>query len=286
MLSTALATLLTAGPARAVDVGPGDYTALPAGTNLAIGYLQYVNRGLLDVRGVGQVRDSRLDSVVGIARFVHYTDILGVRVDPQILIPFGVLYNGRAGGQTLSSVGGLFDPIIAATAWVLNQPDQRRWLGITPFLTIPVGSYGRGRALNPGGNRWQGTLQLGFIQGLNENWTFDLNVDTTFYGDNARAGTARQRLSQDNSYQVQPWIRYKLSPTSEVSLGYSGTFGGYQQVNGFTNGTATVIHTIRAAYQQFVTPTLQLQGIIARDISVSGGFRQDLYLQARILKVF
>lgn len=281
-----LVAFLSVRPASAIDVDPGDYTTVPAGTTLAVGYYQYATRGKLDVRGVGNVPDSRLDSQVGIARFVHYTDVFGVRVAPQILLPFGGLYNAQAGGQTLPSVGGLFDPILALPIWALNQPGQRRWLGIAPYLSLPIGSYGRDRPLNPGNGRWTGILQVGFVQGIDENWSFDLTVDTTFYGDDSRSGRARQRLSQSNSYQVQPWIRYRISPSSEVALGYSGTFGGFQKLDGISNGAATIAHTVRLSYSQFLSPTWQLSGRIGRDISVSGGFRQDFFLQARLLKVF
>lgn len=46
--SAVLATLLlSSGAALAVDVDAGDYTALPAGTNLAMAYYQYATRDAL-----------------------------------------------------------------------------------------------------------------------------------------------------------------------------------------------------------------------------------------------
>ncbi|WP_235595634.1 transporter [Pseudomonas syringae] len=49
-------------------------------------------------------------------------DIGGITVDPQILLPFGHVYDARIGGQSLGSASGMGDPIVGATFWLVNQP--------------------------------------------------------------------------------------------------------------------------------------------------------------------
>ena len=128
--SAAVALACAAMPAHAIDVDAGDYTALPAGTNLGLLYYQHAERDKVYAGGT-QVAGGRLNSDIGILRYVHFMDIGGFTVDPQILLPFG----GLRGSKDLSALGsgaGVADPIPAATVWLLNQPEQKRYFGITP----------------------------------------------------------------------------------------------------------------------------------------------------------
>ncbi len=156
----AVVALAFAVEAGAVDVEPGDYTALPAGTNLLIGYYQYATRDKLYSNGNQVGINAKLDSHIGIARYVRFVDIGGYIVDPQILVPFGEL-KAKDDLSALGSTSGVADPILAATVWVINKPKEGEYLGITPFVWVPIGSYDNNKALNLGQNRWQFALQAG-----------------------------------------------------------------------------------------------------------------------------
>lgn len=287
LLSLATAALLLgATSAKAIDVDPGDYVAAAPGTNLGLLYGQYAKRTKLNTTTQGDIPSSQLESEVGIARFVHFTEIAGITVDPQILVPFGTLNNAQIDGQSVKDSYGIGDPILAATAWLINDPKQNRYLGITPYVWLPIGTYREGATFNIGENRWKGAIQAGLVQGITDKVTFEFIADATFYGDNKNAGTGHQTLSQDESFQIQPWLRYNFTPTQAAAVGYSGTFGGTQELDGTSNGFKTSEHQLRLQYQGFVTPTVQLLGTVATDVAASGGFREDFRTNFRILKMF
>ena len=91
-LSTLLASL---APLAQADVkpDPGDYTALPQGTDVVVLYQQNP-RGDKVYSGGRKVADNLdLDLTVGVLRLIHFTEFFntGRTWDPQIVIPFGYL---------------------------------------------------------------------------------------------------------------------------------------------------------------------------------------------------
>ncbi|QNT69400.1 transporter [Defluviicoccus vanus] len=273
--------------AAALDVDPGDYAAAAPGTNLALGYALFGWNNSFKTKTGDRISNSSLNTQIGILRLVHYTDLLGITADPQIFITFGALNNGKLGGENLDSSFGLGDTIIASTFWFINQPDEKRWLGFTPFFFFPTGKYQDGKPLNVGENRFKQVLQVGFVQGFAEKWTTDLIADTTFYEDNDDYGErGKQTLSQDNSYQLQAWLRYAITPNWQVGGGYSGTYGGVTEVNGDSNGGATRVQQLRLITQYFPEPSLQLQAGVTTDVWAQGQFKEVFGLRFRIMKVF
>ncbi|NJO67478.1 MAG: transporter [Rhodospirillales bacterium] len=282
------AGLMTALPpaAEALDVDPGDYVAAPPGTSLALGYALFGWRNRFETKTGDRLDNSSLNSQVGILRLVHYLDI-GITIDPQIFITFGALNNGRLDGENLNSSFGLGDTIIASTFWFVNQPEQKRWLGFTPFLFFPTGKYQSGRVLNVGENRYKQVLQVGFVQGFLDKWTVDLIADTTFYQDNNDAGPdGNDTLEQKNSYQAQAWLRYAITDKWQVGPGYSGTWGGSAKVDGDSNGAATRAQQLRLITQYYPEPTLQLQAAVVTDVWAQGQYKETFGLRFRVMKVF
>ena len=138
------ATALTATGAQAVEVDAGDYTALPAGTNLGIVYYQHAQRDKLYSGGNRVPINPGLDSDVGILRGVHFMDIGGYIVDPQFLLPFGKL-KAKDDLSALGTGSGTGDLILAATVWLVNDPKAKTYVGLTPFLYLPTGTYDRNK---------------------------------------------------------------------------------------------------------------------------------------------
>jgi hypothetical protein len=281
---------------RAVNVDPGDYVALPPGTNLLVDYLQYGNDDSINIQGVGNL-PAHLTSEIGIFRAVHYDTLFGVTVDPQILIPYGSLNSVRINAAPENSSSGLGDPILAMTFWPVNRPATSTYLGITPYLTLPLGEYRRSDAINLGSNRYQGDLQLGFetafgSDGLANRIALALYADANFSSANTRSeiqspsGPAQATLTQSTGYQLQSWLTYKADGSTSVSVGFSATAGGRQSVDGLPNGFRTEERQIRFETQKFVTTRWQLLGELTHDVHVTGGFRQDIGVNARLLYVF
>lgn len=288
--TTAGALLLILGcatcpSAHALDVEAGDYTALPAGTNLGLVYFQHSTRDSLYANGKKVPINAGLDANVGLLRGVHFMDIGGYIVDPQFILPFGNL-QARNDTSFLGGASGAGDAILGATVWLVNQPKTDTYFGITPWLYVPTGSYDRTKAINLGENRWKFALQAGFITGLSENVSLDLIGDVTTFGKNREFGAASATMSQNPLYQAQGFLRYKIKPTWDLRLGVSHASGGETSVNDVAQNdkVRTTKFTIGSAW--FAAPTIQLMANYGRDTSVENGFRENNRLNLRLLKIF
>lgn len=285
-LAAAVLACLCTGPmtAHAVDVDAGDYTALPAGTKLAIGYLQHAQRNKLYAGGDRVPGNNKLDSDVGIVRGVYFTEIAGYIVDPQFLLPFGKL-KGKGDLSVLGSESGVADLLLAATLW-LTPPGGKTHFGITPFVWVPVGSYDRNAALNLGENRWKFALQAGYITPLTDSLTIDVAADFTLFGKNDDFGPLGQTQKQKVMFQAQSWLRYALSAATDLRLGVSHTAGGETKVNGASQDDRTATTKIAFGVASFVGPKTQLLGTVGQDISVRNGFKENARLNLRVLQIF
>lgn len=277
---------IAAGCAQAIDIDAGDYTALPEGTNVGLLYMQHAERNSLHGNGHQIPGNNGLDSDIGILRLIHFTKIGGYTVDPQLLLPFGKLNGTGDMSAPLGQGSGTGDLILAATVWTINEPENKRYLGITPFLIAPTGTYDAAKALNLGENRWKYALQLGFIQGVGDKLTFDLAADVTAYGTNNQANAAGQSLTQAASYQVQGFMRYALSPGWDLRAGLSRTRNGETKLDGVGQGNASTIDKLQLGTAVFVGPKTQLLATWGRDLSVDNGFKEATRVNLRLLQVF
>ncbi len=281
-----LGTCLTCSrPAGALDLDAGDYVPAGAGTTLGLLYLQYAERDQLYQSGHRLADAPGLDSQIGILRLVHYTDLGGYRVAPQLLLPFGRL-DGRHDGGTLGDSSGLADPILAMPLWLINQPEQRRFFAITPYLFIPAGRYDHDRALNLGENRWKLNLQAGYVTGIDADLALDLAADVTFYGRNDSYGAAQWSRRQKPSYQYQGFLRYPLGKTVDLRAGLSYQHGGENHMNHSWMNDSQRTAKWSAGFSWFVAPKTQLAASFGRDITVDNGFREQARLNLRLLQVF
>jgi hypothetical protein len=281
---------LASACAGAVDIDVGDYNAAPVGTNMAAWYQQYGHSSRFDPDGgLSQRGATGLSSNVGILRLIHFGQIGGFTIDPQVLLPVGHLYNAQVGGQSMGHASGMGDAIVGATLWLVNQPDagaSGRYLGVTYLLTVPTGHYDKGSALNMGANRYQHDLQIGWVQPLQGKLGLEVYGDAIVYGNNDDAGDGRQRLEQDATYQVQTNLRYDFNPASRVALGYSASAGGKQFLDDVYTGQKTQVQQVRLEYQQMALKNLQLSAQLTHDTHVVGGFHEDVGVNLRALLLF
>ena len=283
-----ISTTLLPGVAQSVEIAtdPGDYTPLPGGVNLGILYGQYATRDAAYADGDRIPAEAGLDTTIGLARLVHYMDIGGIIVDPQIIIPFGKVELTEPFGPLQStSESGVGDPIIGATAWVLNNPYDQQWVGLSAFASVPVGQYDEDKGpVNVGENRWKGIFQAAYVKHLGNSVVLDLIAEYSVYGDNDDfLGFKRE---QEDAQSLQGHLRYLLSKQSHVALSYYHSFGGETTVGGQDQDDRVNTNRWLATYATFVDPTVQLQVQAGQDISVENGFEEDTRVNIRVLKVF
>jgi hypothetical protein len=283
-LASALCVCLVAPVARAIDVDPGDYTGLPAGTNLGVLYGQFAERNSVYAGGSRVPINPGLDSEIGILRPVHYMNVGGYLADVQFLLPFGHL-SAKDDLSPLGGAHGVGDLILASTLWLVNNHDTRTYFGITPFLYVPTGSYDKNSALNLGENRWKFALQAGFSTPLIDKVLFDSYADVTLYGNNNEYGPRGQTLAQNPSYQLQGFLRYTVSTAWDLRGGISYSFGGESRVDGSTQDDRLKTWKFQVGTGWFVTPAVQLLAMYGRDFSVENGLKESNRVNLRVMKV-
>lgn len=272
-----------AGEARAIDISPGDYTYLPAGTNIGLAYLTYQSASSFRDKAGNSFPDSKGEAAIGIARLVHYGETAGVGWGLQAFVPFGAISQARIGGADLAKADGLGDLVLGATLFPIHSADPTgTTIGITGYLGLPTGNYSPTKA-SVGSGAFTFTPQLGINQGLGNGFFLDVALDGSFYGDHTNDGIS---VKQDPTLQTQAYLRYAVSKATSVSFGYSGTFGGQIYFNGIAGLTKTREDQLRLFANTFVTQTLQVQGMIGTDVSATGGFKNAIVTQIRILKIF
>lgn len=286
VLAAVACCALTSQSAHAIDIDAGDYTALPEGTNVVALYGQHAQRNSLYAHGDQANGNNGLDSNIGVLRIIHFTKIAGYIVDPQILLPFGELKAKGDVAPVLGKGSGVADAIFAATVWTINDPANRRYLGITPFVYAPIGNYDRNKALNLGENRWKYALQVGYIQGISEKFTVDLAADVTAYGKNNRANTAGQSLEQNQSYQLQAFLRYDLRPGIDLRAGLSRGYSGSTKLDGNIDKLGNRVDKFQLGTAAFITPTTQVMALWGKDLTVSNGFKENSRINVRLLQLF
>lgn len=275
-----------AGGAKAQEIEPYEFTPLPAGTNLAIGYYVYGHNTDFNVARGRTIKGSGLEINIGVARFVHFVELGGHPAGVQVIQNFGSLSAAHIDGQRLGSAFGAQDTTLSAFIWPYVNTATKTNVNTTVFVSPPVGSYDGRSPINLGANRWRGAIQLGLTQGVGDHFAFDAEYDVQIYGDNGNEVPGNRRLSQDPTHRVQLWANWRWNAAFTTSIGYEGFFGGNQKVNGFLNGAKTEEQRIRANAALFLSPRLQTMLEVNHDVHVVGGFKQDIGATLRVLYVF
>jgi hypothetical protein len=269
----------------ALDTDADDYVALPAGTSLGLLYFQNVQRDALYLNGSRVPGSQGLDSNTGILRVAHFTKIRDYVLDPQFILPLGN-ERGTGNASSLGSVSGVGDLILAATTWIVNNDKTNTYLGLTPFLFLPTGTYESKRPLNWGENRWKLTLQGGGQRGITDKLSLVLIGDTTIFGDNSDFGSHSAKLKQDPLYQGQFYVRYTFSEKIDSFVGYSVLVGGATTVNGVgqDDRQRETKFSIGGGYN--FTPDIEMFGAYGQDISMANGFKESRRFNLRLSKTF
>ncbi|NAR48995.1 transporter [Acinetobacter haemolyticus] len=271
-------------PAYAIDVDAKDYLPAPDGTNVFLFYGQYAQRDALYAGDKKVESDPKLESTVSLFRFVHFTKFKDYVIAPQITIPVGKLKASKDISALGESSGVLGDIILANTVLLYNEPEKGKVWGVTPFLTLPTGSYDKNDALNMGENRYKFTFQTSFVNKFTDKLGTDLSADVTFYGKNDEYGQ-NSTLKQDPGYQLQADIFYDIHNNFDLRAGVSYLNAGETKVENVTADAAEQTK-IWFGSQISLNPKSSLILMVGRDIKVENTFRENARFNLRYTYAF
>lgn len=269
--------------AMVIETSPGDEPALPPGIDLGVLYYQHVNRNNYYVDGNRVDQPFGLTTDVGIARWVHWTTLLGFTVTPQVIVPFGSLRLHSGGGTVRSSGAG--DPFVGSEIWFVNNPVTKRYFALGLYVSAPLGAYDANKGgANLGSNRWVQVTHLSYSQNLIGSLFLDMTGELAIYGTNNNylGGTYKQRPTAG----LQTHLRYDLSKATTLGVSYFHSAGGRTTLDGVQQSGSSVADSYRVSAAHFLTPTLQLEGEFGQDIRVTNGAKENVRLNFRLTKVF
>jgi len=271
-----LYTLLVA-PTVALAVNSRDYIPLPDNTFLFCTYFKHISANKLFSNGKTASRDYNLTENLGILRPVYYMNIGkalygdgGFRIDPQALIPFGEVHlDGSGVGGAQLSTSGIADPTVFATFWFANDPKNKFWAGISPYITLPLGEYDKNRALNLGNHRWAIKPELGVVKGFGEKTYLDLILNGEFYTDNDK--NLGGKLKQDPLLGAEVHLSYDISKQWYASVDYFYSYGGETKVAGAWQKNTANNHGLGLSLFWLIGSNNQLMIEYRDDFSVKNG---------------
>ncbi|WP_325950258.1 transporter [Pseudomonas putida] len=282
-IAVAPALLMVSCAAHALDSSPGDYAWLGDNAKVAVLYAQYQHARTFSADGAGEVPNSEFESALGIFRSVYYKSFGDMRMSFQFFVPFGGFPTAKVGGVNQPTAEGLGDLTLGSTFYPFASAEPTgTTLGLSLFVTTPTGNHDSSK-VSMGGGGWAVTPQIGLIQGLGNNFYLNAIVDVAWRESVSDGG---MKDSSEPATQVQTYLTYKFTPGTSFSVGYSGRFGGERSLGDVYTGTKTRNDQLRLFADTFVSPTLQVQGMIGHDIYAEGGFKSDAVIQVRLARLF
>ena len=294
VLSMAVSALTMSPAAWALDVDPYTYFQLPSGQSSLVLANTVAESNNFRYSGTnarytqaGAANNSHLTSDNAIAHYTGFYEVDGVMVDPHVVIPYATANHARLGGTDLDGDTGWANPLLALVIAPIHNADNSRVLGVGLASYVPMGHYQPAKSIGVSDHRWREIVQITGIHDIAPQWSASFTFDTTFYGDNPNGGlTGSQRVTQQNSYQFQPWLRYQPVPAFSVALGYSQTFGGKQYLDNVEDGIECNNRQIRIDLAGALSERMFLGLQLARDMVTDGGYRESFVMINRFTILF
>lgn len=278
----ALAAWPFAAAAAVNDMMPTDYVTLPGGYTSVTAYAFFRDIDGLYVRGHRSPRVGA-DAQIAAIRYSHFLEGMPLPTALTAIVPVArATIEPPLPAGFNDQASGLADPRFSLTVWPISDPDHTHYLGFTAMVLPPLGDYHRHDALNIGENRWQAVLLLGWTRALNERWTLDVTPEIAWYGDNERY-LGHNRLSQDLSYALTGYLRYRVAPQHQLMLGGQWNEGGATELNGRDFGGEPGQRKLYAGWMASAGANAQFMLRYAHDLEVENGQRFDNELMLRML---
>ncbi|MDF5893907.1 transporter [Pseudomonas syringae pv. syringae] len=271
---------------HALEITAGDYEPLPVGMNALLVYAQHAESSDFYSNGQKVSDDFRLKTDVSLLRYIHSFALSNNAViEPQFILPYGHLKAGRE-ASALGQTTGAGDLILGAPVkWTLATANKDVF-SVAPYLYLPTGSYENDDTLNLGENRWRLLLQAAYIHHFNARWALDTAADLSWFSDNDDYGSGSDTLEQKTRYEYQAYLSYNVSPQTRFAVGGGHIDGGENRVGGVNQDDQLSTTYLRVSATHMLTPSIQVQAVLGRDVEVEEGFREKSRLNLRLAKLF
>jgi hypothetical protein len=263
------ATLSAALPAQAgTEIYPGDFIALPAGTQVLsfYQYERYFEGYYFNGERVGGAEVTGRASVAAYTRYGQLGDMISAWT---VMLPY--IQAHKTAGTLPSWFGdrssGLSDLRFKYSVWPINDPERGRYAALTGIWQPDTGKYENTQVLSPGDNRNRLTFQFAWIEPLSKTLSLELIPEISFQGDNRDYVGAY--MKQEKAYALTGYLRWQFAGPWAASIGFQSNGGGDQIIDG--------VRQYNQPDQQRVL--LGVSTMLAPDIAASLRYSHDLSVQ-------
>lgn len=274
--------LLLAAPPQAWAFDARDYVPLPPDTVLLAFYYNHSWGEDLYSKDHKVSSSADLKSNVALIRPIYYTELFGITVDPQFILPVGEVELM----DTQSS--GIGDLTLAATFWVLDNKEDHYFLGYTPYVNLPTGAYDRDKIVNLGANRYSTKQELCFGLGSGSGLWWELAGNVEFFSENddaAGADGSKVTSRKDPVLGAETHLSYDFFKGFFASLDYYYKYGGETTLDGSRQDDEANTHTLGVSGAYMITPRTQFLMNVKQDLSVRSGVK-TCNVEARLAFIF
>lgn len=275
-------TVLLAIATNSYALQPRDYLPRPDGvTALQLLHLQTSGYEVYQ-NGTRASDQFNLNSTIEVLLPVHYSTFMGMPSIVEGIIPFGeVTLDGAAVGNASLSTSGLADPTALVGFWPVSDDQSQTWLGVSGWLTAPLGEYDNDRAFNLGKNQWAMKLQAGVVKGFGK-LIVEIIPSVEFYTDNSDYGSNHQTLERDPTLAVETHVSYDMTSTFLFALDHFYTRGG-ESTTLANSGTKTTVdaetdsHAVQASSRLTLAANQFLNLTYRKDVKVENGPKANTF---------
>jgi hypothetical protein len=301
----------------------GDYQggSLPIGTTIISQYFSYAHAdAFVDPTGHA-LPNSHASTWIEFTRVTYFAELANRPFVIEADLPFATLTDVNIPGTNNAVHGGLADPVIHFTYFLITDAKVQRWLGFTSFFWLPMGRFDNRSAVNvTTPDQFTVTPQFGYTEGLGKfspglnGLFFDLIANASFHTDGTRplevvnpvgaplpGVLTYDTLTQQPTYDVRAFLRYNPSNFLYAAVGIQKSWGGEQIATGgrfLPSGLPFGIPQpdmpigrddfLRGhfEFQVPITPDFAIAGDVFHDFQATGGFKQNIGVEIRLAKLF
>jgi hypothetical protein len=260
-----------------------DYIPAPPNTLVVMSYYEHVSAQYDFLNGHKVTNDLGLTENIGLLRPIYFAKLGPFIIDPNVIIPFGSAAINQGSGLTAfnTSSSGMGDPLWICTFWLLHNDKSKFYVGVTPIMITPLGTYNSNKAINLGSNRWSWNIQGNVTKGWEvipgHSLYVEGNLQGQFYTNNNRAfnpgvlGHRIGHLSQDPEIDCEGHLSYDITKTVFAAVDYYGAFGGRQNFENISLQNSQATSTIGGTLAYSFAPGFQLMLQYKGDVAVNSG---------------
>ncbi|MBF0455512.1 MAG: transporter [Magnetococcales bacterium] len=267
------------------DNAPRDYLPAPPGKQVLFSSFEIQSGDSLYVNGAEISSNTDYRSELLIFKYARYGKLGTWNTAIIPIIGYGSASYRPPGANDKLRAQGPIDPILVlGTSHVLDKAGVWR-IGLSNWLTIPLGEYDSSRLLNIGANRWATKPELNLTYRSDPRTFWEVAGSVSLFSDNDEYTPANRRLSREPLLAFESHVSHDFSSEWEGSLSFFFHGGGETSIDDVPQNNSRSDHALQTAVDWHFAPGWESGLRYQHALKVRSGISYDL-IRFKISKVF